>query len=187
MFIASKDLILNLKTELETQVGLAKEGQSLAKTMQAQESVIASLQQKLEDLTAALSDSRAENKSLSTKLAVSRSAEATLAKVPGSAVKSQGQARGTVNSDIIQAAQMKEDLYSDLTGLIVRGVKFYDKEDIFDCLQTGRNGSEYSSSLRDARTKHLPASALIFVWFQLCILSCASRPTLLGTGLRKRT
>ncbi|CAI4220228.1 unnamed protein product [Parascedosporium putredinis] len=76
---------------------------------------------KLEDLTAALSDSRAENKSLSTKLAVSRSAEATLAKVPGSAVKSQGQARGTVNSDIIQAAQMKEDLYSDLTGLIVRG------------------------------------------------------------------
>ena len=38
---------------------------------------------------------------------------------------------------------MKENLYSDLTGLIIRNVKRKDGEDEFDCLQTGRNGSKY--------------------------------------------
>ncbi|MBE3045332.1 hypothetical protein IMZ48_22830 [Candidatus Bathyarchaeota archaeon] len=49
--------------------------------------------------------------------------------------------RNGVNSEAIQTAQLKEDLYTDLTGLIVRGVK-QGKEDIYDCLQTGRNGSK---------------------------------------------
>ncbi|KAL1838186.1 hypothetical protein VTK73DRAFT_4431 [Phialemonium thermophilum] len=37
--------------------------------------------------------------------------------------------------------QMKEDLYGDLTGLIVRAVKREGGEDVFDCIQTGRNGT----------------------------------------------
>ena len=42
----------------------------------------------------------------------------------------------------VQTAQMKEDLYADLTGLIVRGVKHEHGEDVYDCIQTGRNGSK---------------------------------------------
>ena len=42
----------------------------------------------------------------------------------------------------MQLAQLKEDLYSDLTGLILRGVEIGTDSDIFDCIQTGRNGSE---------------------------------------------
>jgi DNA repair exonuclease SbcCD ATPase subunit len=40
-------------------------------------------------------------------------------------------------------ARMKENLYADLTGLIVRNVKRLEGEDVYDCIQTGRNGSEY--------------------------------------------
>ncbi len=43
-----------------------------------------------------------------------------------------------------QAAKLKEDLYSDLTGLILRGVARGEKTDVYDCIQTGRNGSKLS-------------------------------------------
>ena len=43
-----------------------------------------------------------------------------------------------------QVAQLKEDLYSDLTGLILRGVERGREADVYDCIQTGRNGSMYS-------------------------------------------
>jgi Chromosome segregation protein Csm1/Pcs1 len=39
---------------------------------------------------------------------------------------------------------LKEDMYSDLTGLIIRGVKRTEGGDAYDCIQTGRNGSKYS-------------------------------------------
>ena len=42
-----------------------------------------------------------------------------------------------------QVALLKEDLYSDLTGLILRGVERTEESDIYDCIQTGRNGSKY--------------------------------------------
>lgn len=54
------------------------------------------------------------------------------------------------NSEAIAQAtqqhQLKEDLYSDLTGLIVRGVKRDQQtgEDVYDCIQTGKNGSKSS-------------------------------------------
>jgi hypothetical protein len=41
-----------------------------------------------------------------------------------------------------QVAQLKEDLYSDLTGLILRGVEIGSEADVYDCIQTGRNGSK---------------------------------------------
>ena len=40
-----------------------------------------------------------------------------------------------------QVAQLKEELYADLTGLILRGVERTEDEDVYDCIQTGRNGS----------------------------------------------
>lgn len=86
-------------------------------------------------MKASLEEAQAQNKTLSTKLAANRntasSVESTNAKATG----------GNANV-VTQAAQLKEDMYSDLTGLIIRGVKREAEDDIFDCIQTGRNGSK---------------------------------------------
>jgi len=126
---------------------VAKEGQQLRKTIAGHETTITELQKQVSVLSEGLAQSKKENKALQTKLAVSRSAEASNAikgtLAGGKANGSAGQ-NGAANkaADAVHAAQLKEDLFSDLTGLIVTGVKFHDKEDIFDCLQTGRNGSK---------------------------------------------
>lgn len=92
----------------------------------------------------------AENKTLSTKLAANRTAAASVEsasapKVPGSAVKAGGiRMMGTAEAaQTAQAAQLKEDLYGDLTGLIIMSVARKPEEDVFDCIQTGRNGSKF--------------------------------------------
>ncbi|KAF2181330.1 hypothetical protein K469DRAFT_713752 [Zopfia rhizophila CBS 207.26] len=96
-------------------------------------------------LTASLTSAQNENKTLSTKLAAARSSAPPETKnAPGSAVKPRsvvlpGSAEAAKEAQI---RQLKEDLYSDLTGLIVRGVKKGEEgEDVYDCIQTGRNGT----------------------------------------------
>ena len=64
-----------------------------------------------------------------------------------------------------QVAQLKEDLYSDLTGLIMRGVERGDESDIYDCIQTGRNGSKYRPTFA---MRHVLTSALA-LHFKLAI------------------
>jgi hypothetical protein len=66
--------------------------------------------------------------------------------VPASAAKSRVNKVENEN-ERIRIMQMKEDLYSDLTGLMIHNVKRMEEEDVFDCIQTGRNGSAYSFSL----------------------------------------
>lgn len=116
---------------------LAKEGQQNKKQLDDMETKVASL-------TTSLAEAKQEIKTLSTRLAASRSAEAAAsAKVPGSAVKGgNAAARAIASSDAVQTAQLKEDLYGDLTGLIVRVVKRDSAGHVFDCIQTGRNGSK---------------------------------------------
>ncbi|EQB57701.1 chromosome segregation protein [Colletotrichum gloeosporioides Cg-14] len=135
------ELIGNLKADLAAQRALVKEGQQDRKKLEG-------LEAKVAELTASLSGARQEAKTLSTKLAASRSAEAAAtaatAKVPGSAIKggtAAARAIATASSDAVQTAQMKEDLYGDLTGLIVRVVKRDSTGQVFDCIQTGRNGT----------------------------------------------
>lgn len=92
---------------------------------------------------------------LQAKLANSRTASAAVeslgVKTPGSALKGKTLAAKTIMvgsaeaAQAAQVAQLKEDLYSDLTGLILRGVERGSESDIYDCIQTGRNGSEYPS------------------------------------------
>lgn len=109
------------------------------------------MQSKVAELTASLSEAQAEKKALTTKLAANRTAAASVqsigSKVPGSAKKNPAVKTLMVGSaeaaQAAQIAQLKEDLYSDLTGLILRGVKREEEEDVFDCIQTGRNGSMY--------------------------------------------
>ena len=57
---------------------------------------------------------------------------------------------------------MKENLYSDLTGLIIRNVKRKEGEDEFDCIQTGRNGSKYSLQHAEPNLELTSITALHF-------------------------
>ncbi|RAL66287.1 hypothetical protein DID88_005957 [Monilinia fructigena] len=146
--IASNKVIASLKANLATQTALAKETRSLKKTIESQDALVTNLQAQINQLELALSEAQVENKTLSTKLAANRkitaSYESANVKVPGSAIKANGGIRMIGSQEAAQAAQaaqLKEDLYSDLTGLIVRGVKREAEEDIYDCIQTGRNGT----------------------------------------------
>lgn len=145
---AAASLVDALRSELAAQRDLAREGARCKTQLDACESRAADLERAVAELTAGLAEARAENKNLSVKLAAARGTEAAKAAVPGSAVKN-GLLVGKTHGEGIHAAtvmQMKEDLYGDLTGLIVRGVKNVGGEDVFDCLQTGRNGSKYFPS-----------------------------------------
>lgn len=96
----------------------------------------------MESLDRELAEAKSEVRSLSNKLAAARSNEASI-KVPGGALKAgAGTAARVASSNAMKGARATEDLYSDLTGLIVRGLQRVDKEDVFDCIQTGRNGSK---------------------------------------------
>lgn len=142
--LAADLLISTLKSELAAQKEEAKDAALLKKQLETAELKLSETQTRVTSLTTSLSESRTEIKALTMKLTAARSAEASaLAKasssIPGSAMKG-----GLHKSNpTTQAAQMKEDLYSDLTGLIVRSVKRDAREDVYDCLQTGRNGSTF--------------------------------------------
>ncbi|KAL2356574.1 chromosome segregation protein Csm1/Pcs1-domain-containing protein [Cryomyces antarcticus] len=100
-------------------------------------------------LQASLLESQNEAKSLCAKLAANRTAAASVqsvdSKVPGSAVKNVAARTIMVGSaeaaKEAQIRQLKEDLYSDLTGLIINSVKRKEGEDEYSCIQTGRNGT----------------------------------------------
>lgn len=164
---AQDDLIASLKKELAAQRSLAAESKSLKnqvaelnaakkqlssenKQLSSENKQLSSENKQLsfesKSLNAKLSESQAEVKTLTAKLAATRASSANLdSKVPGSAVKAQRSAMpgGVEAAKDSQIRQLKEDLYSDLTGLIVRGVKRGEDEDIYDCIQTGRNGSKF--------------------------------------------
>ncbi|TVY53927.1 Monopolin complex subunit pcs1 [Lachnellula cervina] len=178
------DEIASLKTQiaqLNTSLAEVKlEGKTLLaekKTLTTENKNLSSENKKLSTENSKLSTEvksmTAENKTLSAKLAANRtvaaSVESANTRVTGSAVKPNGGIRlmGTVEAaQVAQAAQLKEDLYSDLTGLIIRGVKRETEEDIFDCIQTGRNGTLHfklaaanektADSYEDAQCNYVP-------------------------------
>ncbi|KAF2729994.1 hypothetical protein EJ04DRAFT_446067 [Polyplosphaeria fusca] len=96
-------------------------------------------------LAAELHSIRSENKTLFTKLTAARSSAPPEGKqVPGSAVKARSAVILPGSAEAAKEAllrQLKIDLYSDLTNLVVCGIKRGEGEDVFDCLQTGRNGT----------------------------------------------
>jgi len=155
---AAAALIDSLKSELAAQRELAREGARHKSQLDLSEAHVGGLQKTVAELTTSLAEAKAENKNLSVKLAAARGSEAAKAATvaPSSAVKS---GFGKSNGEGIHAAtvmQMKEDLYGDLTGLIVRGVKNVGGEDVFDCLQTGRNGSKSNPSKHSPHTHPPP-------------------------------
>ncbi|UPL02651.1 hypothetical protein LCI18_013585 [Fusarium solani-melongenae] len=141
---AANQLIAELKAELAAQTALAKEGEQLRQQLEESEAKTEDLEATIEELTGSLSEAKSEIKTLSTKLAAVRSGDVN-SRVPGSAMNAGGLASRTAQAEAAHAtqatAQAKEDLYADLTDLIIRGVKQEEMEDVFDCIQTGRNGS----------------------------------------------
>ena len=75
--------------------------------------------------------------------------ESVNARTPASAIRGKTSAARNIlvgsaeAAQAAQVAQLKEDLYSDLTGLILRSVERGSEADVYDCIQTGRNGSKY--------------------------------------------
>lgn len=133
---------------------MAKESRALKKKVESQLAEMATLKAQVAQMNASLEEARSQNKTLSAKLAANRSVAASVesanTKIPGSAVKANGGIRmmGTAEAaEAANAAQLKENLYSDLTGLIIRGVKREAEDDVFDCIQTGRNGSKFATFL----------------------------------------
>jgi len=147
---ASNELIASLKKELAAQAPQAQESRKLKKQIQSQETEVAKLRNTATELAQALNDAQSEIKALEAKVAAARasSIEQTHTKPPPppSARKAMVQRTTAIGSaeaaHAVQVAQMKENLYSDLTGLIIRGVKKTEEGDTYDCIQTGRNGSK---------------------------------------------
>lgn len=158
-----EDLIASLKRELTT----ARASHGDTKTLKAEITTIkAQTQEAAAENTrlateskahqASLAEARNEVKSLTAKLSAAReslkAAEAAVAaaKVQGSAVKAasqKNQANNAAPTGDMAILKLKEELYSDLTGLMVRAVKKVENEDVYDCIQTGRNGSKFHSPL----------------------------------------
>jgi regulator of replication initiation timing len=121
---------------------------SVKKELATLKSANTTLENENKKLTTSLTTVQNENKSLSSKLAAARSAPSEQKNVPGSAVKARtpgvvlpGAAEAAKDAQIKMA---KVDLYSDLTNLVIVGIKKNeDGEEVYDCLQTGRNGSEF--------------------------------------------
>ena len=162
--LAKHDLLLTIDTAQEAVINALRQqvtdAQSRTSDLSSMKKEIAQLAKDNARLAAdnkKLADSLAvaknENKTLCTKLAAARSSTQPEPKnVPGSAVKPR--TTGVVLPGTIEAAKeaqlakQKVDLYSDLTNLVVLGMKRNeDEEDVYDCLQTGRNGSQYRQPL----------------------------------------
>lgn len=160
----ANDLIASLKKELAEARKATKADSSETTALQKQVNTLNATNEKLatenKDLKskaqAAQSDAKAaqnEVKSMEAKLAAAR-AEVTAqeAKAKGAAAARSVPAN---TSESQKEAKMKENLYSDLTGLIIRNVKRKDGEDEFDCLQTGRNGSKLHQIFQSRRENSL--------------------------------
>jgi hypothetical protein len=144
-------LVASLKAELEAQRKLGNQSRGLQKQLSDRDAEVIQLKSDADEARAQLASAQSEVKALQTKLAAARNTAASLegaaAKVPGSAIKggTANRANAVANAEAAQAsqiAQLKEDLYSDLTGLIIRDIKNRDSEHVYDCIQTGINGSE---------------------------------------------
>ncbi|KAI2703618.1 hypothetical protein CBS147332_7604 [Penicillium roqueforti] len=146
---ASNELVASLKAELDAQRKLGLQTRGLQKQLKDRDVELARLKSGADEAQAQLASAQSEVRALQTKLAAARNTAASLegaAKVPGSAIKGgpANRANAAATAEAAQAsqlAQLKEDLYSDLTGLIIRDVKNRELDYLYDCLQTGVNGT----------------------------------------------
>lgn len=139
----------SLKSELESQRALGQQSRQLQKQLKERDVGKSQLKSEADEARSQLAAAQSEIKALQTKLAAARNTAASLesaSRAPGSAIKGgpASRANAAANAEaaqVAQTAQLKEELYSDLTGLIIRDVKTRDSDFLYDCIQTGVNGS----------------------------------------------
>lgn len=141
---------------------------------------MAKLKAQADEARSQLASSQSEIKALQTKLAAARNTAASFeaTKVPGSAIKGGAANRATAAAtaeaaQVAQLAQLKEDLYTDFTGLIIRDVKNRETDHLYDCIQTGVNGSEYPR-LPGISAKPFISNRFAALHFKLAIPKVAS-------------
>lgn len=126
---------------------LSADNTRLASESKSHSSSHSEAQNEIKSLNAKLSTTQIKLQAAEIAAASTAATVAATAKVPGSAgkagQKNAANANAAVNADMA-ILKLKEELYSDLTGLMIRNVKKIEGEDVFDCLQTGRNGSTYT-------------------------------------------
>lgn len=157
--LAANELIVSLRSDIRAQDSIVTEITSTRKELIAANQLNERLTVEKKQAHGLLHDAQNEIKALQAKLAATRASSSAiqstevLPKVPGSAVKPSHASTRTLLVGSAEAAKdaqkriLKEELYGDLTGLIVRDVKRKEAEgeDVYDCIQTGRNGSEFLS------------------------------------------
>ena len=147
--LAASELIDSLKKEINTHKAISQESASFQAQMDIRAAELKKAQSLADDLSRSLAEAQNENKVLQAKLNTSRSASVPRDKAAtsGTSTAAQQLSRSQIGgstemAQAVQTAQLKEDLYSDLTGLILRSVDVTNDTYTYDCIQTGRNGSK---------------------------------------------
>ena len=152
MHRASNTLIESLKKELAAQQALAKQSKEFQKKLAARDAELGQLQEQFSEISSSVLDLQNDKKALQAKLAASRTqintTENSNTKTPASALRKialtkSGMQGGVEAAQAAEVAQLKLELYADLTNLVLTNVKRTEESDVYDCIQTGRNGSEY--------------------------------------------
>ena len=149
----TNELIASLKKELADLRKSSSATTSETTTLQTQVTTLTASNEKFtaerDDLKTKLQVSQNETKALEAKLVTARqqlsnSVQELKAHESAATTSKSSSARHAATAEVQREKenQMKENLYSDLTGLIIRSVKRKEGEDKYDCIQTGRNGSK---------------------------------------------
>lgn len=148
----ANELIASLKKELAEVRKNTSSSSSESTGLQKQIITLTTANEKLtadrDDLKSRLQVSQNEIKSMDAKLIAARqqisnsAAEAKAQEAASKKLNNNIAMPGNIG-DSAKEAKMKENLYADLTGLLIRAVKRKEGEDEYDCLQTGRNGSKF--------------------------------------------
>ena len=149
----SGDLIANLRQELTLARANATDAKTKLDDLKETRANLQEAEAHVKELTESLTASQNEIKSLQAKLAATRATGAldpaiTHGKTANHNLDGRnGASRGATAGNAgtvaaVQVAQLKENLYSDLTGLIMRGVDRQEDAHVYDCIQTGRNGGK---------------------------------------------
>lgn len=129
---------------------MVKESKALQTQLAERDEEVSGLKDTVRLMTADASKAQGEIKALQAKLTAARNAATNTEQsriVTGSTGKGVAASRAAMaanaeSAHALQIAQLKEDLYSDLTGLIIRDVKRREGDYLYDCIQTGLNGSK---------------------------------------------
>jgi len=130
---------------------LSSESKTLKKELAAKKAELTKLQGKVQELQRGLQEQQNEAKILSAKLIVAENhSKRNAVAVPGSAVKPKGGIGGGASgggmagagqaAEEAWIARVKEELFQDLTGLLIMNFKKEARKTVFECLQTSSTG-----------------------------------------------